>query len=78
MKDGHRRHHLDQQEDAQAEQGRSAFGGAHDTSSRRWRHGGEFATKGRAIATAFFQQARPHSPMILTSTRLRRPPSNSP
>jgi hypothetical protein len=75
MEGGHRRQGLDQQEDTQTKITDTAFGGAHQPSGRRWHHGRKYGTAPAPMSTAFFCH---HSPMILTSTRLRRPPSNSP
>jgi hypothetical protein len=53
MESGHRRHELDQQEGTQAKEARTAFGGAHDPSSRRWRHGGDYATVAAPLQQLF-------------------------
>jgi hypothetical protein len=77
MQGGHRRQNLDQEEDTEAERTDAAVGGAHQPSGGRWHHdhGREYETAAASMSTSFFCH---HSPMILTSTRLRRPPSNSP
>jgi hypothetical protein len=54
MKSGHRRHEVEQKQDAQAKKSGALFSGAHDPLGRGWHHGPQYEAELAPLQTLFF------------------------